>query len=99
MTRELREETKLKVKAKRLLWVRDFLDQHPGHTIEFFFLAAPAGKVKPAFDSASKSEFKFMTLEKLDHLTFYPNELISKLKTLRENRDWSEKSPYLRSVN
>ena len=99
VARELREETKLKAKAKRLLWVRDFLDQHPGHTIEFFFLATPVGKVKHAFDSASKSEFKLMALEKLEHLTFYPNELILKLKTLREDRDWTEESPYLRSVN
>jgi ADP-ribose pyrophosphatase YjhB (NUDIX family) len=97
--RELREETKLKVKAKRLLRVQGFLNQHPGYAIEFFFLVAPVGKVKPAFDSASKSEFKFMALEKLEHLTFYPHELIMKLKALREDRDWTEKSLHLRSVS
>jgi len=82
VTRELGEETKLKVKAKRLLWVRQILDQHPGHTIEFFSLEPPAGKVKPASGRASKSELKFIPLEKLDHLTFLTNELTSKLKTL-----------------
>jgi hypothetical protein len=62
------------------------LVKHPCYTIEIFFLAAPAVK-SIACGTASKSEFRFMTQEKPDDLTFCPNEFISKLKTPREHRD------------
>ncbi len=65
VVREIREETGLNVKADRLLWVRDFLDQFPNHSIEFFFLATIiGGRFKSTLEA--ESEFVFMTLARAD---------------------------------
>ena len=62
LVREVREETKLDVKAERLLWVRDFIEGFPDlHGIEIFFLATiTGGKFKPMYDTEPLA-FSFMT--------------------------------------
>ena len=100
VVREIREETGLKVEVIRLLWVRDFLDHYPGHSIEFFFLGnIRGGKFISTLEVKSGSEFLFMKLEELENVIFYPKEFIPKLKSLRENRNWAEENPYIRSAN
>lgn len=98
LVREVKEETGLDVSVDRLLWVRDFLEHFPSHSIEIFFLATIiGGEFKPVHDT-EPLEFSFMILEKLESITFYPRSLIPKLKILRDNRNWSEKKPYIRSA-
>lgn len=98
VVREIREETGLNVKAGRLLWVRDFLDQFPNHSIEFFFLATIiGGRFKSTLEV--ESEFMFITLEELEKATFYPKEFVPSLKSLRDNRDLTVENPYVRSAN
>lgn len=99
--REIKEETGLDVKVERLLWVRDFLDQSPNHSIELFFLATiESDSLHSTLESkAENCKLKFIKLEKLEKVVFYPRQFIGKLKTLRENRDWSEDNPYVGSVN
>jgi len=100
LVREVKEETGWDVKAERLLWVRDFIEGFPNlHGIEIFFLATiTGGEFKPVHDT-EPLEFAFMTLEQLESITFYPKSFIRKLKLLRENRQWSEQDPYVRSAN
>ena len=96
--REIKEETGLDVKVLRLLWVRDFLDKFPYHSIEPFFLATIVGG---KFTSTLETfcERLFMTLEELESVVFYPKTFIPMLKLLRDNRNWSEENPYVRSAN
>ncbi|UCD95992.1 MAG: NUDIX hydrolase [Candidatus Bathyarchaeota archaeon] len=100
LVREVEEETGLQVKAERLLWVRDFLEGLPDpHGIEIFFLATiTGGKFQPVHDSYSHAENTFTSVEELERIRFYPTSLISKLKQLRDNRDWSETNVYMRSA-
>lgn len=99
LVREIKEEAGLDAKADRLLWVRDFLDQFPYHSIELFFLATTiGGKFNPTPEGGN-IELLFLTLEELEKLTFYPKALLPKLKQLRENRNWSDENPYVRSAN
>jgi len=98
VVREIKEETGLGVKVLRLLWLRDFLEDAPNHSIEPFFLAKIDGG---KFDShlESNCERLFMTLEELENVVFYPKAFIPKLKILRDNREWTEENPYVRSAN
>ena len=99
LVREVREETRLDVKAERLLRVRDFIEGFPNmHGIEIFFLATiTGGRFKPVHDT-EPLEFSFMNVEKLEHIRFYPKSFITRLKKLRDNREWSETNPYMRSA-
>jgi ADP-ribose pyrophosphatase YjhB (NUDIX family) len=101
LVREVREETGLDVKAERLLWVRDFIEGFPNlHGIEIFFLATITGgklRAQPVHD-VEWLEFSFMKVEKLERIRFYPKSFIAKLKNLRDNRDWSERNPYMKSA-
>jgi ADP-ribose pyrophosphatase YjhB (NUDIX family) len=98
LVREVKEETGLEVKAERLLWVRDFIEGFSDHGIEIFFLATiTGGKFKPVHDT-EPHEFSFMNVEKLDRIRFYPKSFIAKLKKLRDNRNWSETNPYMKSA-
>lgn len=100
VVREIREETGLVVKVERLIWVRDFLDEFPDHSIEFFFLASiVGGKFKPHFKGEENSEYLFMTVEDLEKVVFYPKGFIQKLKLLRDDRNWAVENPYIRWVN
>ncbi|MDH5448986.1 MAG: NUDIX domain-containing protein [Candidatus Bathyarchaeota archaeon] len=97
--REIREEAGLDVRVDRLLWVRDFFDESPYHSVELFFLATVVkGKFKPS-PEAENIELLFMSLEELEKLVFYPKAFIPKLKLLRDNRNWIEENPYVRSAN
>ena len=98
LVREVKEETGFDVKAERLLWVRDFIEGFPDlHGIEIFFLATIiGGKFKP--ERPDTKEFSFMKVEKLESIRFYPKSFIAKLKKLRDNRNWSETNPYLKSA-
>ena len=98
IVREVREETGLEVRAERLLWVRDFIEGLPDpHGIEMFFLATiTGGKVKP--ERPDTKEFSFMKVEELEGIRFYPTSFIAKLKKLRDDRDWSEINPYMKSA-
>jgi len=99
IAREIREEAGLDAKADRLLWVRDFLDQFPYHSVELFFLATTiGGKFNPT-PEGENMELLFLTLEELEKRTFYPKTLLPKLKLLRENRNWRDENPYIRSAN
>ena len=99
LVREIKEETGFDVKVTRLLWVRDFLDQFPNHSIEFFFLATiSGGEFKPKH-STEPIEFHFVTIKELKQLLFYPKTFIPKLEHLRNNRTWFERNPYIRSAN
>ncbi|MFQ6065410.1 MAG: NUDIX domain-containing protein [Candidatus Bathyarchaeia archaeon] len=99
LVREVKEETGLEVKAERLLWVRDFTEGFRNlHGIELFFLATiTGGEFKPVHDT-EPHEFSFINLEKLERIRFYPTSFIPKLKKLRDNRDWSERNPYMKSA-
>ena len=99
LVREVKEETGLDVKAERLLWVRDFLEGLPDpHGIELFFLATiTGGKFKPVHDTGLAA-YSFMDVEKLESIRFYPKSFIAKLKKLRDNRDWMERNPYMKSA-
>lgn len=100
VVREIREETGLEVEVNRLLWVRDFLDHMQYHSIELFFLATiVGGEFVSTLEVETGSEFSFKILEELDDFVFYPRGLIPKLKSLREDRNWAEENPYIRSVN
>jgi len=98
LVREVKEETGLEVKAERLLWVRDFIEGFPDlHGIELFFLATiTGGEFKPMHDTEPLA-CSFLTVEKLERIRFYPKSFIAKLKKLRDNRDWSETNPYMKS--
>jgi ADP-ribose pyrophosphatase YjhB (NUDIX family) len=100
LVREVKEETGLHVKAERLLWVRDFIEGLPDpHGIEIFFLATiTGGKFQPVHDSYSHAKNSFMSVEELERIRFYPTSFISKLKKLRDNRDWSETNVYMKSA-
>lgn len=99
IVREIREEAGLDVRVDRLLWVRDFLDQFPYHSIELFFLATVVrGEFKPS-PEAENIELLFISLEELEKVEFYPEAFIPKLKLLRDNRNWTEGNPYIRSAN
>ena len=99
LVREVMEETGLEVKAERLLWVRDFIEGFPDrHGIEMFFLATiTGGKFKPIHDT-EPLEFSFINVEKLASIQFYPRSFVSKLKQLRDDRNWSETNPYMKSA-
>lgn len=99
VVREIREEAGLNVRVDRLLWVRDFLDQFPYHSIELFFLATVVGGEFKPTPEAENIELLFVTPEELDKRVFYPKAFIPKLKLLRDNRSWIEQNPYFRSVN
>ena len=99
LVREIKEETGLDAKADRLLWVRDFLDQFPYHSIELFFLAPIVGGEFNPTPEGENMELLFLTLEELEKLTFYPKTLLPKLMLLRDNRNWSDENPYIRSAN
>ena len=101
LVREVKEETGLDVKTERLLWVRDFIEGFPDmHGIEIFFLATVTGgklRTQPIHD-VEWLEFSFMDVEELEHIRFYPTSFIVKLKKLRDDRDWSETNPYMKSA-
>jgi hypothetical protein len=87
------------VQVDRLLWVRDFIDQMPYHSIELFFLATViGGKFEPT-PEAENMEIHFMNVEELEKHVFYPKGVVSKLKNLRDNRNWSDENLYVRSAN
>ncbi len=99
IVREIREEAGLTVEIDRLLWVRDFIDDLPYHSIELFFLATMReGKFTPT-PEAENIELEFMTIEDLEKVVFHPKMFIPKLKILRDNREWMEENPYFRSVS
>ena len=98
--REIREETGLDIKVGHLLWVRDFLEQFSGHSIEFFFLVTiSGGEFNPTLEGEDNSHFLFMELEDLENVIFYPKEFLQKLKEVRADRNWVDKNPYVRSVD
>jgi len=101
LVREVKEEAGLDIKAERLLWVRDFIEGFPNlHGIEIFFLATIiGGKLRAQrVHDVEWLEFSFMNVEKLERIRFYPTSFIAKLKILRENRNWSDTNPYMRSA-
>ncbi len=99
VVREIREEAGLDIRVDRLLWVRDFLQEFPYHSIELFFLATVmAGEFTP-LPEGEDIELLFISLEDLEKMVFYPKALIPKLKLLRESRAWMDRNPYLRSIN
>ncbi|NIV45299.1 NUDIX domain-containing protein [Candidatus Bathyarchaeota archaeon] len=97
VAREIKEETGLNVKALRLLWVRDFLEESSYHSVELFFLAnIEGGQLETGLEGSC--ERLFMTLEELENVVFYPRAFIPKLKLLRDNRNWTEEDPYVGSA-
>ena len=99
LCREIWEETGLEVKVNRLIWVRDFLDQQSYHSIELFFLASIVkGKFQPT-PEGKNMKILFMPIEELEKAVFYPKAFLPKLKLLRDDRNWNEENPYVRSVN
>lgn len=100
VVREIREETGLIVRVERLLWVRDFLEDFPDHSIEFFFLAViDGGEFRPDLGLETELEFSFMSLEELKTVVFYPKEIIPKLRILKTDREWREDNLYVGSIN
>jgi ADP-ribose pyrophosphatase YjhB (NUDIX family) len=99
LVREIREESSLEVKIIRLLWIRDFLDSSPYHSIELFFLATVEAGDFIATPEGVNIELLFKTIEELEEVVFYPKVFIPKLKLLRDNRNWTEANPYVRSAN
>jgi hypothetical protein len=71
------------------------------HGIELFFLATiTVGKLRPQpiHDGSEPLEFSFMNVEQLERIRFYPSSFVEKLKTLRDDRSWSETNAYVRNV-
>ncbi len=97
--REVREESGLDVKVERLVWVRDFLNQFPYHSIEFFFLATVVGGEFRPSPEGENMELLFKSVEELGKVDFYPKILVAKLKLLRDDRDWREENPYIREAD
>jgi len=97
--REIREEAGLAVSVDRLLWVRDFTEHLPYHSIELFFLATIIGGEFTPAPEAENMQLLFMPLEELKKVVFYPKSFIPKLNLLRDSRDWTEENPYVRSTN
>ncbi len=99
LVREIREETNLRIKVNRLIWVRDFYETLPYHSIEFFFLASVTGGEFSPTPEAENIELLFVDFEELEKTTFYPKDFIPKLRLLKEDREWVEMNPYVRSAN
>jgi len=98
VVREIEEETGLKAKVIRLLWVRDFLGHLIEHSIEFFFLATIVGG-SPEEKTRAGQAFLFMRLEEIEKTVFYPKVIVPRLNLLRKDRDWAGTNPYIRSAN
>ena len=48
---------------------------------------------------AENIELLFVDFEELEKTTFYPKDFIPKLRLLKEDREWVEMNPYVRSAN
>jgi len=46
-----------------------------------------------------KLDVKLIDFDELEKTTFYPKDFIPKLKSIKEDRDWIEPNPYVRSAN
>ena len=99
VVREVKEESGLDVAVTRLLWVRDFLEEGSHHSIELFFLASIIGGAFSPSPGGERVELLFMAAEELEKHVFYPKAFLPKLKLLRDNRNWAEQNPYVRSAN
>ena len=99
VVREVREESGLDVTVDRLVWVRDFLNQFPYHSIEFFFLANVVGGEFNPSPEGENMELSFKSVEELEKVVFHPKVLVAKLKLLRDDRDWREENPYIREAD
>lgn len=99
VVREVKEESGLDVAVTRLLWVRDFLEEDSYHSLELFFLVTVTGGTFTPAPEGEHVDLCFMTLEELETRVFYPQTFLPKLKRLRDDREWVEPDPYVRSAN
>jgi ADP-ribose pyrophosphatase YjhB (NUDIX family) len=99
LIREIREEANLKINVNRLIWVRDYLEGSPYHSIEFFFLATVMGGEFTPRPEAENIELMYVDIDGLENVVFYPKDFLSKLKLIKEDREWTELNPYVRSAN
>ena len=99
VVREIKEEAGLNATVDRLVWVRDFMEQLSYHSVELFFLVTVVESELKATPEAENIELLFMALEELEKHVFYPQAFLPKLKLLRDNRNWNEENPYIRSAN
>ena len=83
--RELKEETHLRIKITKLLYIKELFSPNL-HSIEFYVLArAIKGKLRIGFDPELPDnhqvlkEVSWMPINKLKKLNFYPKELREKL--------------------
>lgn len=95
LTREVAEEIGAKVKIGRLLHVREYFSEKHGfpvadmeiHQVEFFFDCKLSERYRPQNGSSPDSRqrlVKWVRLEKLEEVNFYPSCLIPILKDLEE---------------
>lgn len=90
--REVQEETRLKIKSQKLLYLKEIIDPYR-HGYEFYVLGKiRGGRLKLGHDpekSGSKQILKkvyFAPLESLEKINFFPQELRTQLR-----KDWEKK--------
>lgn len=87
--REIEEETNLTIEPLKLLYVKEIFDPYR-RSFEFYVLAKiKAGKATLGYDpekdadNQSLSKVYFISLDRLNNINFYPQELRTQLK-----KDW-----------
>ena len=88
--REVKEETFLDIQPEKIVYMRDLIGDNK-HELEIFFYATlVGGKLTKGVDpeireNHSLEEVKWMTLEELNKVKFFPEEIIPLLEKISES--------------
>lgn len=85
--RETREETGLAVKAERLIYVQEFIED-AGHSAKLWFLCAEDGSQEIIVDNPDQNEqiieARFLHRDEMDGKTIYPEALTNRFWKARD---------------